>query len=326
MGSLIDKSDIMLILQHGGVDICEIKKYSKFDSVIGNDNTFQLVLPDTDYIGAVKGDIIDVAGTEFGGIIKKIAHNSGKVTITGTTWRGLLSQHIVPASVGTLTGDALSVLRTIITDWLNSDGPIKVAGGDCGINLQSVKTKNKTILQITDEYFLAAGLRFAIQYDGSNVILNAEPVSDLSNEIELSQDYTAQLFTSVSDLKFYNHCIAVGDGVQAEAWRLDDGTITTDKSKAIKGLKCVDVLVESEKEDDVNKLKDKAVEKLKDGKSVTTVEMDISSHGALELGDIVSAYDDITGISCTTTVSNIELKIEKGQIELNYEVISNDSD
>lgn len=326
MGSLVNKSDIMLILQHGGADVCEIKKYSKFDSTVGNDNTFQLVLPDIDYIGAVKGDIIDVAGTEFGGVIKKIAHSSGKVTITGTTWRGLLSQHVTPASIDTLSGDALSILRTIVTDWLGNSGLIKVADGECGTDLQSVKTKNKTILQIADEYFLTAGLRLAIQYDGSNAILSTEPISDLSNEIELSQDYTAQLFTSVSDLKFYNHCIAVGDGVQAEAWRLDDGTITTDKSKAPKGLKCVDILVESEKEDDIDKLKDKATEKLKDGKSITTLEMDISSHGTLELGDIVSAYDDITGISCTTTVSNIELKIEKGQIELNYEVTNNDSD
>lgn len=326
MVGITNKSEIMLVLQHNGIDICEIRKYSKFDSTVGSDNTFQLVLPDFDYIGAVKGDIVDVAGTEFGGIIKKIEHSSGKVTITGTTWRGLLNQHIVPSSVGTLSGDARYILRTIITNWLGSSGLITVVSGSCGTSLQNVVTKNKTVLQIVDEYFPTVSLRLTVQYDGSKVVLDAEPISDLSNEVELSQDYTARLYTSVSDLKFYNHCIAVGDGVQAEAWRLNNGTITSNSSGVPTGINCVDILIESEKEDDVSKLLEKAKEKLQDGKSITTVEMDISSRGALELGDIVSAYDDITGISCTTTVSNIELKIEKGQIELNYEVMNDESD
>lgn len=320
-----DKQKLMVVLQRTpGVDICEVTKQHKLSSRIGLDNTFEIQLSDIGYCGARKGDIIDITGTEFGGIVKKVQHSNGKVILTGTTWRGLLEQHIIPPSVGTLSGDARYIIRTVLTQWLGASGLLRGAADSCGTNISGFNGTNKTILEALNTALSAAGLRLDIEYNGSYAVVDAVPVRDLSSEIELSQDYSADLYTSVSDLKFFNHCIAIGDGIRAEAWRKDDGTIVTSATNVPTGLACVDILIEHEKEDKVAKLTEKAVEKLEEGKSAISLEMDISERSELYLGDIVAAYDDITGISMTAPVEQIAITIQNGKIDIDYEVSKKD--
>lgn len=322
-----DKNKIMLVLQKtAGTDYCEIKRYTKLSCSIGKDNTFEIQLSDTNYCGARKNNIVDITGTEFGGIIKKIQHSSGMVKLTGTTWRGLLSQHIIPPSVGTLSGDARYILRTLLTQWLGSNGLLIGASGSCGTTISGFDGTNKTILEAVETAFSKAGLRLTVSYNGSKAIYNVEQVRNLSGEIELSQDYSAELYTTDSNLKFYNHCIAIGDGIRAEAWRLNNGTITTSSSGVPSGLNCVDIMIESEKEDDILKLREKAKEKLKEGGSIIQCEMDISDKSELFLGDIISAYDAITGINATAPVTGIHITLQKGEIEVDYEVTTDESD
>ena len=69
-----DKQKLMVVLQRTpGTDLCEITKIYKLNSKIGESNSFEIQLSDAGYCGARKKDILDITGTEFGGIIKKVS-------------------------------------------------------------------------------------------------------------------------------------------------------------------------------------------------------------------------------------------------------------
>lgn len=281
-------------------------------------NDFEIILHDMDD-RIRKGSLIYTEdNSEIGGVVygMKVSTANNEITLRCKLWRGMLMDHAVKPPKGhdyyTFSGDANELLRHLITN--NYDGLIIAAEKQSNINV-SVKVRYATVLKVIEDVLMNAKARLHITFDGSKAVCEAVPIKNLSDKICLDNDYGIPMIAEDSD-SGYNHIIALGQGELAnrqviELWRLSDGTITEDNTKAVPaGIELRTYIYDYSSVESLEELRREAIKKLNE--LVPTKKLEIEP-GKLQvgIGDIVSATERTTGISMVKQVSR---KIIKGEV------------
>lgn len=287
------------------------------------DNTWALVIGEDAWSAdpILVGHYVYVDGTEWGGRVEGIRHStkSGELTLTGPTWRGMLYRKVIEPD----TGDAYRTVTAVdanvmLTELIETGMTVLYSVSDAvaGVNVTGAWRYENLLTgieRVLDEYGLA--LRIAYSSTIKRAILSAELVEDLTDTVDLSQDYGADMVTEAGGYGAYNHVIALGSGELAartvlHLYRLSDGTITSTAPAWAGSPDDLAIIYDYPNAEDATKLLQDATKRLQsyakpDSVAISSADVD------LELGDIVSARDRLTGMVAIATVYGKILKLDE---------------
>ena len=255
--------------------------------------------------------IIYVEGTEWGGEIRgaEIDIEANTITYTGKTWRGLLSQYVIEPPSGqdykTVSGNVATIIRQLPMNSIFTVADTDYESGTFQFNRYITTFEGITDLLKSVE----DGLRFILEYKNDGVIMKIAPARDLTNLIEVSQDYNDKVRLKITyDHETPHHLICLGQGELKNRqvvhyyadgeWNITTTEIpnahpvdiydySSSKNITQDGLKKYKEIIQSHRQIDVN-----------------IEDLDV------QLSDIISAKDYITGQIITAEITGIVWKCE----------------
>lgn len=284
-------------------------EYSKCDFEVGGENNFEIEIPVEDWQPDISfGCLVYEPGSECGGVISAIQTNTADnlITISGYTWRGLLSKRIIVPPTGTdykkVSGDLNSCISQIIDTMF--DGLILASADITGVNLNNFQIdRYVTALDGLNKMLKSVNYKIKIVYiqgeagEPGRVSVSAVPIVDYSSRIELSQDDRLN-FTIEINKGSVNHLICLGAGELKDREVLNlyldmNGNIGT--TQYYTGINEIAETYDVSNSEDLRADGEKIFKDLIKG---TSLSMDVESLGIdVDIGDIIGGRDYITGIS-----------------------------
>lgn len=309
----------MILATAGGIEECVVPY--DLDIETGGEDTFEIEIPRDMWDGSYSpGKMIYLPGTEFGGIIGGLRseENPSCVYVTGRTWRGCLHKKIiVPVTDNdyyTISGDLNECITQLLTEFYADS---LIVGSDA---LAGRSVTGYTFARYVDlmtgitSMCESVGFRPRLVWDtaAAAVIMTAEPIRNYSEQIEFSSDsgmgITAEQYTNG-----VNHLICLGQG------ELRDRTVVhiyTDANGNVKrrqvlfGRNEVVEVFDNPSAESAEDLRKTGLERLEEVKSKKTIEANsLTIDEDLEIGDIVSGVDYVTGIKVSKKIEKKILKI-----------------
>ena len=313
-----------LILTRDGTAYASVQAAS-LDLAFGEDeNDYELVLPD-DVAGLVAAhDVWMIDGTEYGGVVDSVqsdvADGANVITFSGRSLQGILSHKILQPDKGQdylqVSGTVTQVLTQIISR--------------CGLG--SLFTAADNDLQVSgrfDRYTDAyTGLRKLLASHScalvflcmdDTVVLNATPLDDTDGTLDSgSMDFTAK-----REYRRTNHLIGLGEGELKDRavshWYADENGNVSQK-QTLTGLDEVADTYEYTNAE-ASELSEKTKEELESRQEGTgTIDVTMRDGTDHNVGDLLSAVDDVTGVSVRATITKKIVKITDGVLSVDYEV------
>ncbi len=313
-----------LILTRDGISYAAVQAAS-LDLAFGEDeNDYELVLPD-DVAGLVSAhDVWMIDGTEYGGVVDSVqsdvADGANVITFSGRSLQGILSHKILQPDEGQdylkVSGTVTQVLTQIISR--------------CGLG--SLFTAADNDLQVSgrfDRYTDAyTGLRkllashscaLVFRCMDDTVVLGAPPLDDTDGTLDSgSMDFTAK-----REYRRTNHLIGLGEGELKDRavshWYADENGNVSQK-QTLTGLDEVAATYEYTNADETE-LSEKTKEELESRQEGTgTIDVTMRDGTDHNVGDLLSAVDDVTGVSVRAAVTKKIVRITDGVLSVDYEV------
>lgn len=313
-----------LILTRDGISYAAVQAAS-LDLAFGEDeNDYELVLPD-DVAGLVSAhDVWMIDGTEYGGVVDSIqsdvADGANVITFSGRSLQGILSHKILQPDKGqdylTVSGTVTQVLTQIINR--------------CGVGALFTAADNS--LQVSgrfDRYADAyTGLRkllasyscaLVFRCGDDRVVLDAVPLDDTDGTLDSgSMDFTAK-----REYRRTNHLIGLGEGELKDRavshWYADENGNVSQK-QTFTGLDEVADTYEYTNAE-ASELSEKTKEELESRQEGTgTIDVTMRDGTDHNVGDLLSAVDDVTGVSVRAAVTKKIVRVADGVLSVDYEV------
>jgi len=296
------------------------------------DNTWSVTLPEDVWAAQpiLEGHFVYCPGTEWGGPVTLIRHSTaeGSVTLRGPTWRGLLFQRRISPPAGeaylVLTEEANALIRAVVGTSFGSLFTVSTA--DTGVTV-SAKYRYQTMAQGLQGSLDAVGLRLAVAYDAAakTARLSAEPISDLTGTVEISQDYDVDFTSQLGNEELANHCLILGGGELAERtvlnlYRVGD-TVYTERPETLEPEDMRTVLLDYPNAESESQLIRSGVDRLLQTGPVQSLTVDELRLGVdLLPGDRIPVRDRLTGLSAVSQVSGKILTIQDGFVRVSATV------
>lgn len=291
------------------------------------ENDFELVMSGASTIDA--GAYIYVDGSECGGVVDAMEDQltSGVSTLTysGRTWHGMLADKILEPDKGkdylTVSGTASSVIGSLISR-VGLDAVFDAVDSPTA-GAQTIKSYQFD--RYVDAYSglrkmcAASGLKLRLAYASGKVRVWAEPAAHYGDSI----DSDLIDFDATRTWRKPNHMIGLGKGELRNRivshWYADSkGNVT--QTQTFKGLDEIAQVYDysSAEADELAKNTKKKLQDLQsEGEVKVTVHED--SGIAFDVGDTVTARDNLTGITVNATISKKIVKVSGGVMSVDYE-------
>lgn len=307
-------------------DIGVIKAYN-FDLAFGSDeNNFELKVGVNDHC-CEAGYYVYIEGTEYGGIIDAVASDTAaeEVTYTGRTWHGILNSKVLCPDAGqdylTLNGNANTVLSTLISRM-----------GLTSIFAASSDASDLTISSYKMERYITGydGIRkmlnsvngkLVMSYNGTKVILSAVPIVDYTADGVFDSDILS--FTVKKTSKKVNHLICLGKGelknrTVVHLYADTSGSISQTQTQT--GLDEYTAVYDNSNAENTQKLIEAGSEQLAELQKQDDLSVSLSeSEDVFDVGDIVGAVDNVTGIAISVPISKKIISIQNDYLSAAYE-------
>jgi hypothetical protein len=268
------------------------------------------------------GSILYVDGTEYGGIIDSIESKTDtkEIFYRGRTWHGILNSKVLQPDGGqaylTLSGEANSVLGTLI-DRMALTGLFEASSEDSGLTIKNYKM-NRYITGYDGilKMLKSAGGKLLLTFRGGKVILSAAKVRDYSQDEEFDADLVP--FHAKRNYKGVNHLICLGSGQLEERTVIHlyadtEGNISQEQTQF--GLDEVSAIYENTNIETEEELTAEGIDRLKELTASDEISIDFDADSdAYDIGDIIGAVDNITGLMAYTTIAKKIVTIKNGQI------------
>lgn len=276
-----------------------------------------------------------IPNTEYGGIIQDIESvtATGNVILRGDTWRGMLAYRIIEPPTGqnhlALSGELNDVIRELIGDRFGS--LFYVPEIDTGITVSNWQvdryvTLYAALMKLVDAFGYRLNISY-IQPEGLEygyASIQAVPIVDCSEQQEYSKE--GNMHVDIRDCRNgVNHLVCAGEGENQQRavvhlYVQQDGSIGETQYYFGQDEKAEAYIYTSA---DVTQLKEDGTKRLKDLMNYKKCEMTVEDID-LELGDIVSGYDEITDTQVRKPVVRKILKVQNGSTTIDYKVEGED--
>ena len=323
---------ILQLAKKTGEQIQALQNVSFDAELNGGDRDFELTVPLSEEEVNI-GCRVFVPGTEIGGILGWIKGDSRDTTKTfqGYGWRGMLANKVIKPPDGQdyyiVTGELNTVMRELIEPLF--DGLFVIPEIDTGVTVTNYQfDRFCTLLDGLSKMLKSVGYRLEISYNegepnGSGwVDVQAVPIVDYSDEIELSQD--SRLYFSYSDKQNgVNHLVIGGKGELQERniihlYVQEDGSIGDEQYYF--GLDEIERFYENTSTETADLL-ETGKEQLTNLMNKKSFEMDVETLGIdVAIGDIIGGRDYNTGISVVKPLENIIVRIQNETVSKEYKL------
>lgn len=291
------------------------------------ENDFELVVSGASTIDA--GAYIYVDGSECGGVVDAMEDQltSGVSTLTysGRTWHGMLADKILEPDKGkdylTVSGTASSVIGSLISrvglDAVFDAVDAPTAGA------QTIKSYQFD--RYVDAYSglrkmcAASGLKLRLAYASGKVRVWAEPAAHYGDSI----DSDLIDFDATRTWRKPNHLIGLGKGDLAARvvvhWYADaKGNVS--QSQSLKGVDEITQVYDYSNAETAE-LNQKTREKLQELQSEGDVKVTVrdDANVVFDVGDTVTARDNLTGITVNASITKKIVKVSGGVLAVDYE-------
>ena len=296
-----------------------------FDLSFGaSENDFEIILG-ADEPPLEPRSFVYIEGTEYGGIVDgmKASTTGETVTYLGRTWHGVLNSKVIEPNAGqayfSVSGEANSVISEIVSR-LGLGDMFTAAEEQSGISLSRYQFNRYCLGYDGLRAMLAAnGAKLKVSFRNRSVYLSAEPVADHS-EPTVNGDI-ATLTVERHDTKV-NHLVCLGKGELTEREVVHlyaDQFGRIGDTQYYRGLEEVSAVYDNSNTDDLRK---DGVAKLTELRDNDKADISIPETDGIvyDIGDIVGANEQKSGVKVTSAVSQKIVKINNGVIKTEYKV------
>lgn len=318
----------LIITDSNHVDVRSVADYT-LDCAWGKEeNDFELVLSGASTIDA--GAYVYVDGGECGGVVDSLKDSlkDGRSTLiySGRTWHGMLANKILEPDKGkdylTVSGTASTVIGSLISRvGLDSvfDAVVPPDGsGDPSIRQYQFDRYVDAYTGLR-KMCEANGLKLRLAYASGQVNIWAEPVAHYGDSI----DSDLIDFDATRTWRKPNHLIGLGKGDLAARvvvhWYADaKGNVS--QTQSLRGVDEITQVYDSSSAETAE-LNTKTKEKLQDLQSEGDVKVTVrdDANVVFDVGDTVTARDNLTGITVTAAIVKKIVKVSKGVLSVDYE-------
>lgn len=306
-------------------DVGVIRAY-EFDLAYGSDeNDFELKVSTENHC-CEAGYFVYIEGTEYGGIIDAVASDTAaeEVTYTGRTWHGILNSKVLCPDAGqdylTVSGNANAVLGMLIsrlglTSLFAASSETSTLSFS-GYSLERYITGYDGIRKMLN----SVGGKLLMSYENYKVILSAVPIVDYTDD---GFDSDILSFAIKKASKKINHLICLGKGELKDRLVLHlyaDVNDNISQTQTQTGLDEYSAVYDYSSAEDADKLLAAGTQRLselqkQDDLTISLAETD----DAYDVGDIVGATDNVTGIAIAVPISKKIVTIQNGIEAIAYE-------
>lgn len=265
--------------------------------------------------------LIYIPGTEYGGIIGEVLTDTtlDYVELKGLSWRGRLAKKIIEPPAGsdykTVSGELHTVMKSLIEPEF--DGFFVVSAEDTGVTVSNYQfDRYCTLLDGLNKMLKSKGYRLKLSFrreqnDPGYLYVEAVPITDFSDRIELSRDCKLN-YTMDDKRDGVNHLIVTGKGELQDRNILhlyvqENGEIGTEQYYT--GIREITEVYENTSTE-TEELMSAAEDRLRSLAGKKTFKMDVAKLGMdVDIGDIVGGRDYLTGMYMAKQVENIVYEI-----------------
>ena len=267
-------------------------------------------------------------GTEYGGIVDAIQSKSDtqEVIYSGRTWQGILESKILEPDSGSdylvLNGDANAVISALLTR-MGLDELFEASSDVSGMTVRNYKMDRYIAGYTGIKKMLASvGGKLLFAFQADKVILSAVAVHDYTQDEQFDSDLVD--FDVKKSYKTVNHLICLGKGELAERTVLHlyadkEGNISQTQTQF--GLDEITAVYDYSSVESNDELVSGGMERLAELWKPDSLKIDFDdTTDNYDVGDIVGAVDNITGITISSKITKKIVTIKNGQITISYEV------
>lgn len=289
------------------------------------ENDFELTVTQENHV-AEAGCCVYIPGTEYGGVIDAITSDTRtrKITYYGRSWHGMLNSKILEPDAGqthlVVSGDA----NTILSDLITRMGLSALFAVDPSAS--SIAISNYKFARYISGYdgilkmLYSVGAKLHIEHDETNVVLSATPIVDYT---ENGVDDDQATLTVKQTKNKVNHLICLGSGELADRMVIhlyadESGNIS--QQQTFTGLGEYTATYDYSTAESEEDLIENGTKRLKELLQQDDLSVDFSETDDIyDIGDIVGATDNVTGVSVAVSVTKKIVKIDGNNIIVNIE-------
>ena len=267
-------------------------------------------------------------GTEYGGVIDAITIDTGskEVAYSGRTWHGILASKVICPDDGEaylkVSGEANSVLGMLI-ERLGLSSLFSASNEDSGIKISPYKM-NRYIDGYSGikKMLKSEGAKLKFNFIKGKVILSAESRVDYSKDEQFDSDQIE--FKIKKTYAPINHCICLGAGNLTEREVIHlyaDSQGNISHTQSITGIAERTAVYENSNVESTEELEEGGIDTIKDSWNSDDVDFNFDSDAeSYDIGDLVGAKEQTTGISVSAEITKKIIKIDKGKTKISYKV------
>lgn len=299
----------------------------KFDLAYGFDeNNFELSTGINNHV-CKEGFILYIEGTEYGGIIEgiRVETEENRIVYKGSTWHGLLDSKILEPDAGedylVLSGDANAVLASLITR-MGLDGLFQVKNEVSGIEIRDY-SMNRYIQGYTGIKKMLAAVNGKLKFNFKDgyVQIWVESLIDYSQDDEFDSDQID--FVIEKNFIPVNHVICLGKGELKDRTVIHlytdaDGNIS--KNQSFFGLEERTTIFENTNAESEDELEKGGIEMLQELRNSDSLQVSFDSTKDYDIGDIVGARENTTGIFMAKPIIKKIISIENNIVKIQHKV------
>lgn len=303
------------------------------DIDIGDTNDFEMTVSVADWseYDYSNGKRMYVPGTEYGGLIGDIESNTDEsvIYVRGYTWRGLLQKKIIVPPSGQdyyiISGDLNTCIATLISGRF---GALFQASDKTTVSVTNYQfDRYCTLVDGITKMCESAGYKLVIRYiqtdTGGYVELAAEQQQNYADDISISQD-SRMNFISDKKQNGINHLICLGSGelkdrIVVNLYADVNGNIS--QTQTLFGLDERTEVYDFNNASEDDLIKNGTEHLLQEiSRSTFKASMNDVDDLNVDIGDIISGQDYITGIIVSQPIAHKILKSESGQVSIEYQL------
>ncbi len=265
-----------------------------------------------------------IPGTEYGGIIDSIVHNTSddSIVASGRSFRGLLNSKIITPDSGqdykVVSGNLAEILAGILAEN-NLDYLYMIDPALTWITLSNYQiARYCSVLYLLNALEVKTGLSLYLMWSAKYhkvIITYRQPIDWTSKYLY------AQLDMTTTQIKHkVNHLICLGGGQLKDRLRIDlyadmNGDIST--SQSILGADEYTQVYDYPNAKDETELISGGTAKLKELNADTPLEL-VAKDKQYAVGDIVGGYDDLMQVKTKAIITNVIVNVENDIVSYTF--------
>lgn len=318
----------LIYMNENKEDVGILSNYT-FDLAYGTDeNDFELTTSINNTL-MKSGYIIYIENTEYGGIIDSIeVDTTNEVLIyRGRTWHGIMESKVVQPPDGEdyliLNGDLNSVLQTLI-EGTSLSGLFIADSINTNVSISNYKVaRYVTLYSAIKKLLKSKNHKLKIMFEDGLVKLSSELIVDYSQVKTIDNDLVN--FDITSHYNPINHVVCLGSGQLKERIVLhlysDANGNYSRTQQTFFGLDEVMSVYEDVNAEDEDTLIEGGMQIISESRNQNALEVTFNAiNEQYDIGDIIEANENITGLNVRECITKKIVKIENGLTNITYEV------